>query len=746
MAGTRTAAAATLIVLAGASLCGPLMAQSAGAASAPVVTTCTLLLGRPAGGAAPGAAPNRQPVESASQGPLSGPNAGRASKDLVQLSDRLRASFNLATMELSASVSAAMSLNQEVSALGTGGFRLLVTPTAIGGKEVTYQVRVLRGARAVLDKAMVVERGHRTMFAKQTGNDGETAFVVIEVQAAAEQSASALQKRPDLPAFRASVTLVPIDVRVVGRDGRLVTDLGQEDFAVLEDGVPQKIAHFLPYELQGGPVETGDSPRLRQAPTDSISPDMNRVFLIVLGRGRLQEPFKGVDALIGFVRGRLPQDRVAVIAYDRATDFTTDREAIVRLLERFKSGHEYIEQGLRQTMGGFPPWYNPRGIPREIQQLIDKLLVAPGLPQTRQIPSSGGPGFQDIIDEMRTNLWDLFGSRATSLARDRVLDAELPVEVSRRLDRWSPSSAGSWGGSDTFMRSPGRGSVETMNLERIFAGIEFMRYLAGEKHLVFVTDRNVVFPRMEYDNAIAAMANDAGVTIDTIQTGGLIGPLVHSSLRDISELTGGLSSTFRYPREGVDRLDQTTRFKYVLGYHPSNPARDGRYRKVAVRVTRPDVTVLFRHGYYASDVLVPADRRAFVAYRRIFAAGQSVDSITDIGLSVKVSAPRKGAAGPAETVITGTIDPTRVAFTKTADRFTGSLDLAAFCTDARETLLGEAWQKIDLNLTEATFRRLMREGIPYSIRVPVQAQPRWSKVIVYDYASDLLGSVAVELR
>ena len=46
----------------------------------------------------------------------------------------------------------------------------------------------------------------------------------------------------------------------------------------------------------------------------------------------------GVDAAIGFVRDSLlPQDQVAVAAYNRATDFTTDRAKILKVLERVQS-------------------------------------------------------------------------------------------------------------------------------------------------------------------------------------------------------------------------------------------------------------------------------------------------------------------------------------------------------------------------------------------------------------------------
>ena len=45
-------------------------------------------------------------------------------------------------------------------------------------------------------------------------------------------------------AIRTGITMVPVDVRVIDRYGRPVTDLKQEDFTLLENGVPQTIGHF----------------------------------------------------------------------------------------------------------------------------------------------------------------------------------------------------------------------------------------------------------------------------------------------------------------------------------------------------------------------------------------------------------------------------------------------------------------------------------------------------------------------
>ncbi len=49
---------------------------------------------------------------------------------------------------------------------------------------------------------------------------------------------------PDDDVFRTRIDLVQMSVTVVDEDGRLVGDLGREDFEVFEDGVQQSVTHF----------------------------------------------------------------------------------------------------------------------------------------------------------------------------------------------------------------------------------------------------------------------------------------------------------------------------------------------------------------------------------------------------------------------------------------------------------------------------------------------------------------------
>jgi Ca-activated chloride channel family protein len=50
---------------------------------------------------------------------------------------------------------------------------------------------------------------------------------------------------------------------------------------------------------------------------------------------------------------------------------------------------------------------------------------------------------------------------------------------------------------------------------------------------------------------------------------------------------------------GFAQLEAELRAQYVLNYYSSNEARDGKFRRIEVRVKRPGVIVRARRGYYA---------------------------------------------------------------------------------------------------------------------------------------------------
>ncbi|HUJ40148.1 MAG TPA: VWA domain-containing protein [Candidatus Acidoferrales bacterium] len=127
----------------------------------------------------------------------------------------------------------------------------------------------------------------------------------------------------------------------------------------------------------------------------------------------------------------------------------------------------------------------------------------------------------------------------------------------------------------------------------------------GRRAIVVLTDAVDEGSRVRLEEAIeAAQRADAVVHILLIFDPGYF--FMQGSgagvAHKISDETGGRVIEVRgakHLEEAFTQLAEELRSQYSLGYYPSNGARDGRYRKVKVEVTRSDVHVLARKGYYA---------------------------------------------------------------------------------------------------------------------------------------------------
>jgi Ca-activated chloride channel family protein len=133
-------------------------------------------------------------------------------------------------------------------------------------------------------------------------------------------------------------------------------------------------------------------------------------------------------------------------------------------------------------------------------------------------------------------------------------------------------------------------------------------YQAGEKIMVAYTDGGDTRSVMSYSDALTALkASDVTVYI--------VGFLENQGARDrleqrirltqIAEATGGLAF-FPATKKDIDvayeQVTSDVKSRYLIGYVSSNQANDGRWRKLDIRVNRPDLKsakIRSRKGYYA---------------------------------------------------------------------------------------------------------------------------------------------------
>jgi VWFA-related protein len=585
-------------------------------------------------------------------------------------------------------------------------------------------------------------------------------------------------QRPGPPGtIRINVRLVPVDVIVTDDRGRPVMDLKRDDFQIFENGRLQDIRHFSVQTFPGASAGSVQSAAPLPMPINEPVAQTTRTFLILMGRGRHQTAFKSVDALIRFVReDLLPQDRVAVFAYDRATNFTADHEKAAQVLERYKELHEKIESWLESRFGGLASIYASKEIPGSFQNEIDRIFVGPEALASRQVPpgrmTAGGSIVNDL-QQAAANIRANTDKAAETTMRKAEADAEaadpdLPSNIMQRMmvfDSLQADSVLTYLPFDEFAPLA-TGSFQDM--QNIFTCIEYLRYMSGEKHLLFFSDQGLLFPsgREDYDKNIAAAASDARVAIDTFQTGGLFADpdrlkdtaatndvgqaswsrtFMLSSMRTVSQLTGGQAAVHEDISTALDRINETSRVEYLLGYYPQDENWDGKYRDINVKVNRPGVKVFFRHGYFARDKLEPFNLEEFVAYSRVLAAGSYEKELGDVPFKIR-TARTLDVFGRPSILVDLQIDCSKITLKPVEDRHAGNLRITIFYGDAKGNYLGGEWKLVTLRLLENTYQRYMQSGFPLSIPVPLRTSKQILKVIVYDTGSDRIGSKQILVK
>ena len=358
-----------------------------------------------------------------------------------------------------------------------------------------------------------------------------------------------------------------------------------------------------------------------------------------------------------------------------------------------------FELGQQLGVTGMAPLYGNRVIPKKLQTKIDEMILGPSA-------KPANPTSAEVIERKA------FGEMS--------------------LDDFMASSA-------TTLQDQGN----------LTALMEYLRRFDGEKHVLFVTEKGLIWPSDENDRALASVANDARTSVHTLQAGGLLAAEISKemnatmqqamsfrSLRKISELTGGLPAIMEKGQAALDRLDEATRTGYVLGYQASNKAWDGGYRSIAVKVNRPDVTVLFRHGYFREQEVGAFNRRSLVTNDRLAAAGNFRREVNDI--KVKASASQRGGGSLA---VEGKIDLSKVKVATLDGSRVGLLNLAVFGFDSGANPMGTHVQSLPLKLSQEEYARFLKDGFPYMIQFPIIRGTQNIRFIVYDFGSDLLGRV-----
>jgi len=137
---------------------------------------------------------------------------------------------------------------------------------------------------------------------------------------------------------------------------------------------------------------------------------------------------------------------------------------------------------------------------------------------------------------------------------------------------------------------------------------------------------------------------------------------------------------------------------YILGYHATNAAKDGSFRRLTVKVNRPDVKLEYRTGYYA-----PVDFQHAKSEDRELQLTQQLESdmsATDVSVYLQALYFRQDAEHyvvPVSLVVPGS----QIPFNANGDRDKATLDVAGVVKNGQGLTVGGARETVKLAFDQA---------------------------------------------
>lgn len=370
----------------------------------------------------------------------------------------------------------------------------------------------------------------------------------LGLAAAALTGASAILLASQQPAvsdqarIKTGVDLVQIDVTVLDRLGLPVRGLTAADFTILENGKPQEIRGFTAVDTPP-PVPTG-APWIREASYDVVTntAETRRLVVILMDDGETgfdQGEAAMVKKIARAAIDRLgPSDFTAVVfSYlGRAQNFTADRQALIAAVESYTPRKTAMVPSLSKTQGFG--------------------MGTTGPPAACLVRRGGCVG--DALRNIGTFLQSAPAGR------------KLLIYV----------------GSGPSIH------IDPDNSDQASTVIDMFKALQDANVEVNAFDATGL-------QTFAANANDASMLDAKRRIGAAKGR--QEGLKSLAENTGGRAFTDTNAPDGaVDDVFLRNSSYYLLGYQSTDSRQDGKYRRVQVRVNRPDLDVRARSGYYAT--------------------------------------------------------------------------------------------------------------------------------------------------
>jgi VWFA-related protein len=407
--------------------------------------------------------------------------------------------------------------------------------------------------------------------ARSTGSAHLKLIAIAVALSIGVPSAQSLQRRPG---FRAGVELIYVNVVVRDSSGNIVRNLKKEDFTLVEDDKQQSISAFDFEEVSSdalptasepvGPILNADAGKssapagsaaatpAAAAPADAIDLKNRRLIVLLFDSSSMQpeELERAVASGRDYIDKRLTAaDLVAVAAVGSSLqivqDFTADREALNTALDMV-SGVDAL---------GFQEGTTPTG------------------------EETDGDGF--VADDSEFNI---FNTDRRLAAIEQLSDALAPIQQKKSIVYFS--SGVTQRGDDNKVQL--RAAVD----RAVKANVSI--YPVDARGLTAIVPGGAASQASGRGGTSMFSGRGVGRQFDSQSAS-------QDTLVSLATDTGGRAFLDTNDFAGVyTKVIADTSAYYLLGYSSTNTARDGRFRRIKVKINKPGLKVEHRNGYYAS--------------------------------------------------------------------------------------------------------------------------------------------------
>ncbi|HTQ84980.1 MAG TPA: VWA domain-containing protein [Candidatus Solibacter sp.] len=522
-------------------------------------------------------------------------------------------------------------------------------------------------------------------------------------------SQDAQQQRPQAPRrsgfrFRVTTSLVLVNVVVRDRQGNLVRGMTQNDFELFEDGKPQTIADFgfedtdaIALEAQNAPGASGVAGAPPPPPPDPQSTEemRNRRIIILFFDFTAMDPEqidRSVTAAKRFVDKQMaPADLVGLVSLASSMrldlDLTADRQRIQKVLDGYTSGQGQgfdpgdtgSAEGAAETGGSF----TADDTDYNVFNTDRKLEALESLMQTL-----GG------IQQKKSIIYFSNGISRSGIENQAALRGATAMATKTNCSIYPVDIRG-------LAALPAGGEAQSASLHGVSA-------YNGQASI------NQFESNASSQETLSTLAAD---------TGG-------KAFLDSNDF--GLV---------FQRVQKDTSAYYVLGFYSTNPAQDGKYRRLQVRVKRSDVKIDFRLGYYAP--------RDFQHFRQEDREKQMADELgsdlpeTDVPFYLGAAYFRLDGGRyfiPVSLVIPGS----QIPFTQDQDKDKASVDIIGVVRDATGVPFGSVRDTVKLNLDAS--QQVRRKNVQYNTGFILPHGAYHMKFVVRENQTGHLGSFETEIN